>query len=779
MKKQHIIGFALALIALCGIQYGTTRATSCLYGGQGGTGVCNTTSSNIGYNLYLVGVTTSGAPLYGFQANGSGGGGSSTVLHAGNPFVVITQAGANATVTPASVLSLVASPDISPSAATGTAISLTFLNPNGFTTTTIQSVLNSLSASGCLSYATSTGAFAFTCNIPATSTILASTTISGPAFTFATTTQVIPYVSGTQIYWKFASNNVSQFVNDGVYLTTSSVNVTAPLGGNGSAATPLTCSSCLTAAILSINGSTSSSAVIVGTAPITVSTAQNTTTVACATCLTTSSVNTNNTLTGNGSAASPLAIASPMTVAVSTSQVTSTNINFVTMTGTGTSTLATTSVTSLTDSGIGSALVKSTAGVFGAYAGTGPCALGTSMVTITAAGVQACRQDVTTSTDGVANTIPLWTSIDALGTSSITQNAPGTVVTIGASTTISNNLTISSLSGTQCLHEISGLVSGTGSDCGSGGGGGSPVSVTTSTLTYVNTIDSSSTTFFNANSAAAQTAYTSTIPANLLGTIGGTLRVIANGTFLNNSGSNRTLTLTMKYGGTTVVSQASGNFGASASPGSWTGIFTLTNASGTTNSQIGSFIANGTSGGGTALTPWGKTGTSAVDSTAQQPLVFQLTNSLASTTIVSSLSQIIVEYYGATTTVVTNVTGGGGGGGGPATSTMSWMIEYPGSAENDVFFTAVSTTTINGCKAVNKSPGDTVTWNMGASSSRAAATSSLTNIFAAATTTTATTTPQDLSVLATSTVWPGDPLIWYTTSGSSTAFSLTCNVIAQ
>lgn len=35
-------------------------------------------------------------------------------------------------------------------------------------------------------------------------------------------------------------------------------------------------------------------------------------------------------------------------------------------------------------------------------------------------------------------------------------------------------LTLSSITGTQCLHSVSGVVSGTGSDCGSGGGGGSP-----------------------------------------------------------------------------------------------------------------------------------------------------------------------------------------------------------------------------------------------------------------------------------------------------------------
>ncbi len=67
----------------------------------------------------------------------------------------------------------------------------------------------------------------------------------------------------------------------------------------------------------------------------------------------------------------------------------------------------------------------------------------------------------------------------ALGVSStITQT--GGVVSL-ASTTINGNatttnLTITSVTGTQCLHAVSGVVSGTGSDCGSGGGGGATTS---------------------------------------------------------------------------------------------------------------------------------------------------------------------------------------------------------------------------------------------------------------------------------------------------------------
>lgn len=42
-----------------------------------------------------------------------------------------------------------------------------------------------------------------------------------------------------------------------------------------------------------------------------------------------------------------------------------------------------------------------------------------------------------------------------------------------------NPLTLSAITGTQCLHAISGVVSGTGSDCGAGGGGGATIAAGT------------------------------------------------------------------------------------------------------------------------------------------------------------------------------------------------------------------------------------------------------------------------------------------------------------
>jgi hypothetical protein len=93
------------------------------------------------------------------QDCGSGGGASSTLIYAGNQFLLVQQSGSNATLTPASVLSLQSSTDISWNAATGTNLQATFLNPKGFTTTTIQAVLNALSATGIATYNTSTGVF--------------------------------------------------------------------------------------------------------------------------------------------------------------------------------------------------------------------------------------------------------------------------------------------------------------------------------------------------------------------------------------------------------------------------------------------------------------------------------------------------------------------------------------------------------------------------------------------------------------------------------------------
>lgn len=109
--------------------------------------------------------------------------------------------------------------------------------------------------------------------------------------------------------------------------------------------------------------------------------------------------------------------------------------------------------------------------------------------------------------------------------SSLTQS--GGVVSL-ASTTINGNatttsLTITSVTGTQCLHAVSGVVSGTGSDCGSGGG---------SATTTINGVSGPSFTFSIVNTSTASSITTSTanLFLNLLEYTSGTnINVASNG----------------------------------------------------------------------------------------------------------------------------------------------------------------------------------------------------------------------------------------------------------
>lgn len=149
MKK--FLSIITSLIAICVLHVVTANAAP---------------TSTIVPNLIITGVKNApclGTDASGLAFNNSGncgsGGGSSTLIYAGNQFLLVNQVGANATLTPVSVLSLQSSTDISFSSATGTNITATFLNPKAFTTTTIQSVLNSLSAIGLASYNSSTGQF--------------------------------------------------------------------------------------------------------------------------------------------------------------------------------------------------------------------------------------------------------------------------------------------------------------------------------------------------------------------------------------------------------------------------------------------------------------------------------------------------------------------------------------------------------------------------------------------------------------------------------------------
>ena len=224
---------------------------------------------------------------------------------------------------------------------------ISLFNGNGFTTTTIQSVLNALSVTGLLTYNSSTGVFGYTSSTLAlgsashysfsdflpsstvyvtsvngnsgavtitssslgivpgsvTSTITASGTIlTGPGFTFGSSTTITPYVSGTAVFWKLATTSITQIKNDSGYIksapATTSINqalgslfnfVASSTGGalsittstNGGSSTIqflLQLSQFLTSALQSINGNSNAAQTFTGGAGISVSSAGGNTT---------------------------------------------------------------------------------------------------------------------------------------------------------------------------------------------------------------------------------------------------------------------------------------------------------------------------------------------------------------------------------------------------------------------------------------------------------------------------------------------------------------------
>lgn len=87
------------------------------------------------------------------------------------------------------------------------------------------------------------------------------------------------------------------------------------------------------------------------------------------------------------------------------------------------------------------------------------------------------------------------------------SNATSTLLTLSGGATVGGTFTLSALTGTQCLQEISGIVSGTGSACGSGGTG-TNYFTNSGVNTYLNTGSNLEAPYFTATSTTA----TSSIP---------------------------------------------------------------------------------------------------------------------------------------------------------------------------------------------------------------------------------------------------------------------------
>lgn len=143
-----------------------------------------------------------------------------------------------------------------------------------------------------------------------------------------------------------------------------------------------------------------------------------------------------------------------------------------------------------------------------------------------------------------------------------------------------------------------------------------------------------------------------TIGAGVLGT-DRMLRAVLIGDYLNNSGANRTFTLKVKLGATTLFQDDSVSLTAGATRRPWRIEFELANL-GAPNSQflfgkvdlgintapttgIGDLYTNDMNG------PWGTSGTAAVDTSSAQALAVTVTHSAADANLSMRLKYAVVE----------------------------------------------------------------------------------------------------------------------------------------
>jgi hypothetical protein len=152
-----------------------------------------------------------------------------------------------------------------------------------------------------------------------------------------------------------------------------------------------------------------------------------------------------------------------------------------------------------------------------------------------------------------------------------------------------------------------------------------------------------------------------TIPANYIGA-NGALRVQLAGDYLNNTGNDRTLTLALKFGASTLWSDTSTNLPASGTRHDWSlecyianrnatnsqftsGVF-LFSYHGAATTGIGDFSKLSLDGDGPFFTPFGSSGPSAIDTTASQLLQFTAQHSASASTLSIRLESATAELVG-------------------------------------------------------------------------------------------------------------------------------------
>jgi hypothetical protein len=252
------------------------------------------------------------------------------------------------------------------------------------------------------------------------------------------------------------------------------------------------------------------------------------------------------------------------------------------------------------------------------------------------------------------------------GSGPITTSTISGVTTIGCPTCQTVTTTINSATGPAFKFTIA--TGTTPSIATSSSGGSSTIAftvppaftVTTTTITTYTPgyqqLAATTTVVVASSSAAAIQVFSMTVPANTLGTNGNVIEIRASGMMLNASSTNEAMTVTGKYCGTAFAAPSTPTLTSSTNPGPWTAWLQLTNASGTTNTQLGGGIVSVVAGSN-ALS--GNSKSMSCDSTQNQTLTLSLTNSVNSASDTLSLNSINVWLDSTstvqTTTVVTGI----------------------------------------------------------------------------------------------------------------------------
>ena len=258
-----------------------------------------------------------------------------------------------------------------------------------------------------------------------------------------------------------------------------------------------------------------------------------------------------------------------------------------------------------------------------------------------------------------SGTITANTSSLYWNSASSTLLVNGTLLTSGiALSSLTSSILVTDGNGNVGALSIgSGLSLSSGTLTATGGGGGSgPLAITTSSISLVDELDSTTTQITIKNTTATGTLYSYTLPGNTLGTNGDFIRINMFGYIFNNSGSNRTVTLRLFYGGKQFFAVPSGNIAANAATSGWSATFYIANTS-SSQAQVGEFNAQASPGSGTVSVTWGGGGISSVDSTVDQNVQVQASLSTASTTVWLAVTSVKTELVTGNQVIVTNVTG--------------------------------------------------------------------------------------------------------------------------